>query len=83
MFLNAVKDGCFGRLSAPITCLINAISQFGPARGFLASRMRTVGTQGRSAPALHRTLRLIVSGKSTARKASDAGRLEKLTFGQC
>ncbi len=39
--LNAVKDAVFGRLKRARPGIVNRILNFGPARGFLASRMRS------------------------------------------
>ena len=37
---NAVKDAVFGRLKRAQPGLLNTVLNFGPVRGFLASRMR-------------------------------------------
>src|SRR3954465_4407886 len=48
---NAVKDALFGRLKRARPSLVNAVVNFTPVRGFLASRMRTEARK--LAPAEH------------------------------
>src|SRR5438045_5829463 len=48
---NAVKDALFGRLKRARPSLVNAVVNFTPVRGFLASRMRTEARK--FAPAEH------------------------------
>jgi 3-hydroxyacyl-CoA dehydrogenase/enoyl-CoA hydratase/3-hydroxybutyryl-CoA epimerase len=48
---NAVKDAIFGRLTRARPTLLNTILNSGPARGFLASRMRREA--GKAAPSEH------------------------------
>ena len=48
---NAVKDAVFGRLKRARPGLLNAILNFAPVRGFLASRMRSEA--GKAAPREH------------------------------
>src|SRR4051794_19773829 len=48
---NAVKDAVFGRLKRARPSLVNAVVNFTPVRGFLASRMRSEA--GKAAPREH------------------------------
>ncbi len=71
---NAVKDALFGHLKRARPGLLNAVLNFTPVRGFLASRMRSEAEKAAPARALSRALRADRSlGKARRRQGGDAG----------